>query len=83
MTCLILRAYLKTTYRGVIEYLDTSDKLQKCLSIDPSARVRPPALAGREKHIFVFNKAKLFLGSLWHDKENRVPDLVSHGFAAN
>ena len=33
MTCLILRAYLKTTYRGVIEYLDTSDKLQKCLGL--------------------------------------------------
>ena len=33
MTCLVLRAYLKTTYRGVIEYLDTSDKLQKCLGL--------------------------------------------------
>ena len=33
MTCLILRAYLKTTCRGVIEYLDTSDKLQKCLGL--------------------------------------------------
>jgi hypothetical protein len=28
MTCLILRAYLKTTYRGVIEILETSEKLR-------------------------------------------------------
>lgn len=33
MTCLILRAYLKTTYRGVIEVLDASDKLQECLGL--------------------------------------------------
>ena len=33
MTCLILRAYLKTTYRGVIEFLDTSDALKKCLGL--------------------------------------------------
>ena len=33
MTCLILRAYMKTTYRGVIELLDTSDKLQQCLGL--------------------------------------------------
>ena len=33
MTCLILRAYLKTTYRGVIEVLDASEKLQKCLGL--------------------------------------------------
>src|SRR5215218_5919509 len=29
MTCLILRAYLKTTYRGVIEILDASEKLRQ------------------------------------------------------
>ena len=28
MACLVLRAYLKTTYRGVIEILETSDKLR-------------------------------------------------------
>jgi hypothetical protein len=33
MACLVLRAYLKTTYRGVIEVLETSDKLQKCLGL--------------------------------------------------
>lgn len=33
MTCLILRAYLNTTYRGVIDVLDASDKLQKCLGL--------------------------------------------------
>lgn len=31
--CLILRAYTKTTYRGVVELLDASEKLQKCLGI--------------------------------------------------
>ena len=31
MACLILRAYLKTTYRGIIEMLQTSEALQKCL----------------------------------------------------
>jgi Transposase DDE domain len=34
MTCLILRAYLRTTYRGVIEVLETSEKLQKCLGLE-------------------------------------------------
>src|SRR2546423_3436097 len=34
MTCLILRAYLKTTYRGVIEMLETSEALKKCLGLD-------------------------------------------------
>jgi len=33
MTCLILRAYLKTTYRGVIEVLDASERLQECLGV--------------------------------------------------
>ena len=33
MTCLILRAYLKSTYRGIIEILETSDKLQKTLGL--------------------------------------------------
>jgi hypothetical protein len=33
MTCLILRAYMKTTYRGVIEFLETSDELKKCLKL--------------------------------------------------
>jgi hypothetical protein len=33
MTCLILRAYLKTTYRGVIDVLDASAELQKCLGL--------------------------------------------------
>ena len=31
--CLILRAYLKTTYRGVIDVLDASEKLQECLGL--------------------------------------------------
>lgn len=33
MTCLILRAYLKTTYRGVIDLLGASTELQKCLGL--------------------------------------------------
>jgi len=33
MTCLILRAYLKTTYRGIIEILETSEALRKCLGL--------------------------------------------------
>lgn len=33
MTCLILRAYLKTTYRGVIDVLDASAELQKLLDL--------------------------------------------------
>jgi hypothetical protein len=33
MTCLILRAYLKTTYRGVIEFVEASDALKKCLGL--------------------------------------------------
>jgi hypothetical protein len=34
ITCLILRAYLKTTYRGVIDILDASEKLKKCLGLE-------------------------------------------------
>ena len=34
ISCLILRAYLKTTYRGIIDVLDASDKLQKCLCLN-------------------------------------------------
>ncbi len=33
LSCLILRAYLKTTYRGVIDVLDASEKLQKALGL--------------------------------------------------
>ena len=33
MACLILRAYLKTTYRGVIEVLGASDQLQERLGL--------------------------------------------------
>jgi hypothetical protein len=33
MTCLILRAYLKTTYRGIIEILDASEKLRQTLGL--------------------------------------------------
>jgi hypothetical protein len=33
MTCLILRAYLKTTYRGVIDVLGASDKLQETIGL--------------------------------------------------
>lgn len=33
MACLILRAYLKTTYRGVIDVLDASEEVQKCLGL--------------------------------------------------
>lgn len=31
MTCLVLRAYLKTTYRGVLEFLAVSQTLRECL----------------------------------------------------
>jgi hypothetical protein len=31
--CLILRAYLKTTYRGIIEVMETSEALKKCLGL--------------------------------------------------
>lgn len=34
MTCLILRAYLKTTYRGVIELLDASETLCEKLGLE-------------------------------------------------
>jgi hypothetical protein len=33
MTCLILRAYLKTTYRGVLDLLEVSPKLQQSLGL--------------------------------------------------
>lgn len=33
MTCLVLRAYLKTTYRGVIEILETSETLREKLGL--------------------------------------------------
>jgi Transposase DDE domain len=33
MTCLILRAYLKTTYRGIIEVLEASEALKQCLGL--------------------------------------------------
>jgi hypothetical protein len=33
MTCLILRAYLKTTYRGVIDILGASDQLREALGL--------------------------------------------------
>jgi hypothetical protein len=33
MTCLILRAYLKTTYRGVLDLLASSQSLRQCLGL--------------------------------------------------
>src|ERR1044071_7174385 len=33
LTCLILRAYLKTTYRGVLDLLKVSPTLQQCLGL--------------------------------------------------
>jgi hypothetical protein len=33
LTCLILKAYLKTTYRGIIEFLETSESLKKQLGL--------------------------------------------------
>lgn len=33
LTCLILRAYLKTTYRGLIEFLEVSDAVRKRLGL--------------------------------------------------
>src|ERR1700729_4365456 len=33
MTCLILRAYLKTTYRGLVEILETSEMLRETLGL--------------------------------------------------
>src|ERR1700729_235141 len=33
MSCLILRAYLKTTYRGVLELLAVSPPLRRCLGL--------------------------------------------------
>lgn len=34
MSCLILRAYLQTTYRGLIEVLRISSKLRECLGLE-------------------------------------------------
>lgn len=34
MSCLVLKAYLNTTYRGIIDILDASDKLQKRLGLE-------------------------------------------------
>ena len=34
MTCLVLRAYLKTTYRGIIEILETSAALRAAMGLD-------------------------------------------------
>ncbi len=34
MSCLILRAYLKTTYRGVLELLAVSPSLRRCLGLN-------------------------------------------------
>jgi hypothetical protein len=34
ISCLVLRAYLKTTYRGVIEILEASDELRKRLGLE-------------------------------------------------
>ena len=33
ITCLVLRAYLKTTYRGIIEILETSDALRERMGL--------------------------------------------------
>jgi hypothetical protein len=33
LSCLVLKAYLKTTYRGVIEVLTVSDRLRECLGL--------------------------------------------------
>src|SRR5881628_1677309 len=33
MTCLVLRAYLKTTYRGVLDVLAASASLRECLGL--------------------------------------------------
>jgi hypothetical protein len=33
LTCLVLRAYLKTTYRGIIEFLEVSSELQQRLGL--------------------------------------------------
>jgi hypothetical protein len=56
MSCLILRAYLKTTYRGVLDVLGASASLRQCLGITDklphyttlqkfSARSQVPAIA--------------------------------------
>jgi len=34
LSCLILRAYLKTTYRGVLEIIEVSPSLQRCLGLN-------------------------------------------------
>src|SRR3569832_1418587 len=34
LTCLVLRVYLKTTYRGVLDVLATSDRLRQCLGLE-------------------------------------------------
>jgi hypothetical protein len=34
MSCLVLRAYLKTTYRGVLEFLSVSQSLRRCLGFE-------------------------------------------------
>jgi hypothetical protein len=33
LSCLVLKAYLKTTYRGVVELLAVSDRLRQCLGL--------------------------------------------------
>jgi hypothetical protein len=33
LSCLVLKAYLKTTYRGLIEILKVSDRLRECLGL--------------------------------------------------
>lgn len=34
VTCLVLRAYLKTTYRGVVEFLGAAGQLRKAIGLD-------------------------------------------------
>ena len=33
MTCLVLRAYLKATYRGVVDVLDSSQELREAMGL--------------------------------------------------
>ena len=41
LTCLILRAHLKTTYRGIIEFLEVSESLKSSLDLAACRTTRP------------------------------------------
>lgn len=42
LSCLVLKAYLKTTYRGVIEVLQISEHVRRCLGLEKNCRILRP-----------------------------------------